>query len=186
MCFGLEYIGKSGCDCNTTEYDSVKTKCVANILKQEQPNEVNIDLLNCSLKFMNDYLKASNHDDLFKKYCPPECNLIVYDITPFNYIFKSNGVNHLYDANQNSKLWTTFQTYDQAKQSLFFYTIYFDKFKFMTIVAEQKDASQLNLVDLLSKLSGLISLFFAFVSFALMISFLVNSLNSQKRVVPIS
>jgi hypothetical protein len=124
---------------------------------------------------MNDYLKkeANKNENLFSKYCPPECNSISYEITPFTYIFKSNGVNNLYDSELNSqnKQWMTFKSYEQAKQSLFFYSIYFDKFKFMTI-EDMNDTLDLNVFDLIAKLSGIISLFFAFISFAFMTCYL--------------
>ena len=115
---------------------------------------------------MSDYLKkeANKNDDLFSKYCPPECNSVNYEITPFTYIFKSNGVNNLYDSQLN-KQWMTFKTYEQTK-SLFFYSIYFDKFKFMII--EDNVNLNLNVFDFMAKISGIFSLFLAFISFLLM------------------
>lgn len=134
LLYGLSYVEKSGCSCGAS-YDLVTSKCLTSSLLDKKTQD-------CSLNFTSYYLKL-NKSDLYLKYCPAECDSINYQFIPFNYRLKTNR------PNLSKKLKTLEQ------DSVFFYSVFYDKFEFMQISEQPK----LLVSDLIAKIGGLISLF---------------------------
>ena len=138
LLYGLSYIENSGCHCGAS-YDLVTSKCLTSSLLDKK-------ILYCSLNFTNYYLKL-NKSDLYLKYCPAECDSINYQFIPFNYRLKTNIFSNRLNLSKQLK------TLEQ--DSVFFYSVFYDKFEFMQISEQPKLLAS----DLIAKIGGLISLF---------------------------
>lgn len=145
LCFNLEYIEKSDCNCSAVEMHHIIEKCFALV-------KLGSALWNCTLEFRKQFSRNIFNQKCYN-YCPLECATQSYQVMINSLDLPSTG--NITARDEEEWFDKEFKHFEDAQKSFFSVVVYYDELKY-TYISESPDV---HFVDLISNIGGILGIF---------------------------